>query len=92
MATKKAKKMNEQKEVKAKERKEKKGAASKKAEVKNDVPKINAIVKDGLSAKPPLSYEEILKNVLKYHPKSRFNKKHLSWYKNKLGFTKNTDK
>ena len=45
---------------------------------------IGAIVKDGLDAKPPLTYEEILKNVLKYHPESRFNKKHLSWYKNKL--------
>jgi hypothetical protein len=41
-------------------------------------------VKEGLNAKPPLTYEEILKNVLKYHPESRFNKKHLSWYKNKL--------
>jgi hypothetical protein len=49
---------------------------------------IGAIVKDGLNAKPPLTYEEILKNVLKYHPESRFNKKHLSWYKNKFGLNK----
>jgi hypothetical protein len=39
---------------------------------------IGAIVRDGLNAKPPLMYEEILKNVLKYHPESKFNKKHLS--------------
>ena len=45
---------------------------------------IGAIVKDGLDAKPPLTYEEILKNVLEYHPESKFNKKHLAWYKNKL--------
>jgi len=48
--------------------------------------KIGAIVKDGLDAK--LGYEEILENVLKYHPNSRFNKKHLSWYKNRLGLNK----
>jgi hypothetical protein len=50
---------------------------------------IGGIVSDGLNAKPPLTYEEILKNVLKYHPESKFNKKHLSWYKNKLGLNKN---
>jgi hypothetical protein len=32
----------------------------------------------------PLTYEEILKNVLKHHPESKFNRKHLAWYKNKL--------
>jgi len=45
---------------------------------------IGAIVSDGLNAKPPLTYEEILKNVLGAHPESKFNKKHPSWYKNKL--------
>ena len=56
----------------------------KKTEAKEDVPKIKAIVNDGLNAKPPLTYEAILKNVLKHHPESKFNKKHLSWYKNRL--------
>jgi hypothetical protein len=65
--------------------KEKKITVLKKTQSKDDVPKIGAIVKDGLNAKPPLTYEEILENVLKYHPESKFNKKHLSWYKNKLG-------
>jgi|WetSurSiteA1Bulk_404760.scaffolds.fasta_scaffold57779_1 hypothetical protein len=32
--------------------------------------------------------KEILKNVLRYHPESRFNKKHLLWYKNKLRLNK----
>jgi hypothetical protein len=50
---------------------------------------IGGIVRDGLNAKPPLTYEDILENVLKYHPNSKFNKKHLSWYKNKLGLNKN---
>jgi hypothetical protein len=45
-------------------------------------------VKEGLNAKPPLTYEEILKNVLKHHPESKFNKKHLAWYNNKLGLNK----
>jgi hypothetical protein len=43
-------------------------------------------VKDGLNAK--LAYEEILEKVLKYYPESKFNKKHLSWYKNRLGLNK----
>ena len=60
----------------------------KEIEAKKDIPKIGAIVNDGLNAKPPLTYEEILKNVLKHHPESRFNKKHLSWYKNQLGVNK----
>jgi hypothetical protein len=59
-----------------------------KTQSKEDIPKIGAVVKDGLNAKPPLTYEEILKNVLKYHPESKFNKKHMSWYKNKLGLNK----
>jgi hypothetical protein len=64
--------------------KEEKISVPKKAEAKEDIPKIGAIVKDGLNAKPPLTYEEILKNVLKHHPESKFNRKHLSWYKNKM--------
>jgi hypothetical protein len=58
----------------------------KEIEAKKDIPKIGAIVKDSLNAK--LTYEEILNNVLKHHPESRFNKKHLSWYKNRLGLNK----
>lgn len=54
--------------------------------LENRTSKIGAIVKDGLNAK--LAYEEILKNVLKHHPESKFNKKHLSWYKNRLGVNK----
>lgn len=66
----------------------KKTAAPKQAEAKEGAPKISAIVKDGLDAKPPLTYEKILNNVLKLHPGSKFNKKHLSWYKNRLGHQK----
>jgi hypothetical protein len=66
--------------------KEKKISVPKKAEAKEGIPKIVDIVKDGLSAK--LAYEEILKNVLKHHPESKFNKKHLAWYKNRLGLKK----
>lgn len=68
--------------------KEKKIAVLKKTEMKEDIPKIGAIVKDSLNVEPPLTYEEILKNVLKYHPESKFNKKHLSWYKNRFGLNK----
>ena len=82
MKTKNAKKPKGKKKAAANELKEKK-TALKQTEAKEDIPKIGAIVNDGLNAKPPLTYEEILKNVLKYHPESRFNKKHLSWYKNK---------
>jgi len=88
MAAKNAKKQKEKKGKKNQVSKEKKIAVLKKAKAKEDVPKIGAIVKDGLNAKPPLTYEEILKNVLKHHPESKFNKKHLSWYKNKLGLNR----
>lgn len=73
---------------KTKKPKVKKTAALKKTEAKEGIPKIRAIVKDGLNAKPPLTYEEILKNVLMQHPGSKFNKKHLSWYKNQLRLEK----
>ena len=78
------KKSKEKKGKKNQVAKNEKVAVLKKTDTKGDVPKINAIVKGGLNAEPPLTYEEILKNVLKHHPESRFNKKHLSWYKNKL--------
>jgi hypothetical protein len=78
------KKSKEKKGKKNQIAKEEKVAVLKKSQSKDDIPKIGAIVKDGLNAKPPLTYEEILENVLKYHPESRFNKRHLAWYKNKL--------
>ena len=76
------------KEAKTKKPEAKKAAMPKQAEAKEGAPKISAIVKDGLDAKPPLTYEKILNNVLKLHPGSKFNKKHLSWYKNRLGHQK----
>lgn len=88
MATKSVKKSKEKKGKKNQIAKEEKIAVLKKTEMKVDIPKIRAIVNDGLNAKPPLTYEEILKNVLKHHPNSKFNKKHLSWYKNRLGLNK----
>jgi hypothetical protein len=84
MAAKNAKKQKEKKGKKNQVVKEEKIAVLEKTEMKEDIPKIKAIVNDGLNAKPPLTYEAILKNVLKHHPESKFNKKHLSWYKNKL--------
>ena len=88
MATKNVKKSKGKKSKKDQVTKEEKTAVLKKSEIKEDIPKIGTIVKDGLNAKPPLTYEEILKNVLKHHPESKFNKKHLSWYKNQLGLNK----
>jgi len=88
MKVKSMKKSKEKKGKKNQVAKEEKIAVLKKTDAKDDVPKIGDIVKDGLNAKPPLTYEELLKNVLKYHPESKFNKKHLSWYKNKLGLNK----
>lgn len=84
MATKKMKKSKEKKGKKNHAVKEEKISATKKAEAKEDIPKIVDIVKDGLNAEPPLTYEEILKNVLKHHPGSKFNKRHWAWYKSKL--------
>jgi hypothetical protein len=84
MAAKNVKKSKEKKGKKNQAAKEAKISVPKKAEVKEGIPKIVDIVKDGLNEKPSLAYEEILKNVLKHHPESKFNRKHLSWYKNKL--------
>jgi hypothetical protein len=91
MKNKKAKKTKGKKKVAVSKPKQKKivlkeAGVLRGPEMKEGIPKIAAIVKDGLSAK--LAYKEILKNVLKHHPESKFNKKHLSWYKNKLGVNK----
>jgi hypothetical protein len=69
MAAKNAKKQKEKKGKKNQVVKEEKIAVPKKTGIKEDIPKISirAIVSDGLNAKPPLAYEEILKNVLKHH-------------------------
>jgi len=85
MAEKNAKKPKGKKKSASNESKEKK-TVLKKAEAKVNIPKIKAIVKDGLNEK--LTYVAILENILKHHPESKFNKKHLSWYKNKLGLNK----
>ena len=86
MAAKNAKKQKEKKGKKNQVTKEEKIAVLKKAEMKEDIPKIKAIVNDGLNEK--LTYEEILKNVLRHHPESKFNKKHLVWYRNQLRLNK----